>query len=324
MPIFQKIYAKLISQTWKNLKLKYYLYNYLTLCFPKSWYQKRLERELKEEKGDDIAYIAQRVNYYNKISKSFVLQEGEALSNFRYRARCKSYFFDMYQTVKYFPNNKKVKYKFGDVTSVSIEPTLVKSRPINSDNKNSVLLKLNKIRHFVFVKDKRDFEDKKFKLLWRGNIFAHQKNRMELLEKFAHHPLCDIRYVNSLEDFPYPQGKKLTLYDHLKYQFILSLEGNDVATNLKWILSSSSVAVMPKPKYETWFMEGTLIPNYHYILVKDDFSDLIEKVMYYHKNPIAAKAIIRNANEYVRQFQNKKREKVISLLVLKKYFELQK
>ena len=29
-----------------------------------------------------------------------------------------------------------------------------------------------------------------------------------------------------------------------------------------------SIVIMPKPKYETWFMEGTLIPDYHYIFIK--------------------------------------------------------
>ncbi len=89
-------------------------------------------------------------------------------------------------------------------------------------------------------------------------------------------------------------------------------------------MSSNSIAVMPKPKYETWFMEGTLIPDYHYIQVKDDFSDLIEKVSYYNNNPEAAKQLIKNANDFVAQFKDKKREKLLSLLVLKRYFELQK
>ena len=41
-------------------------------------------------------------------------------------------------------------------------------------------------------------------------------------------------------------------------------------------MSSNSVAVMPKPKYESWFMEGKLIPDYHYVLIKDDYSDFEE------------------------------------------------
>jgi RNase adaptor protein for sRNA GlmZ degradation len=78
---------------------------------------------------------------------------------------------------------------------------------------------------------------------------------------------------------------------------------------------------MPKPKFETWFMEGQLIPNYHYIAIKEDYSDLEEQLNYYIKNTKEAKAIINNANKHVAQFKNKLTEDLISLLVIKKYFE---
>ena len=86
-------------------------------------------------------------------------------------------------------------------------------------------------------------------------------------------------------------------------------------------MSSQSVAVMPRPKFETWFMEGKLIPDYHYIEIDDDYSNLNEKLAYYINHPEKALKIIENANNYVKQFQNKQREDIISLLVLKKYFE---
>jgi hypothetical protein len=85
-------------------------------------------------------------------------------------------------------------------------------------------------------------------------------------------------------------------------------------------MSSNSLAVMPKPKFETWFMEGTLKPNYHYVLIKDDFSDLEERMNYYINHPEEALEIIKNAHEYIDQFRNTKREELISLLVLEKYF----
>ena len=69
-------------------------------------------------------------------------------------------------------------------------------------------------------------------------------------------------------------------------------------------------------------MEGTLIPNYHYIEVKDDFSDLEERLTYYIEHPKEAEAIIQHAHEYVDQFRDEAREKLISLLVLKKYFDI--
>ena len=87
-------------------------------------------------------------------------------------------------------------------------------------------------------------------------------------------------------------------------------------------MSSNSVCVMPKPKYETWFMEGTLEAGVHYIEVNDDFSDAEEKIHYYSKHTKEALQIINNANAYVDQFKDSKREKLISLLVLDKYFSL--
>ena len=67
-------------------------------------------------------------------------------------------------------------------------------------------------------------------------------------------------------------------------------------------------------------MEGRLIPNYHYIEVKPDFSDLLERMDYYSAHLEEAEAIIKHAHEYVDQFRNSRRERLISLLVLKKYF----
>jgi hypothetical protein len=171
------------------------------------------------------------------------------------------------------------------------------------------------------VKDKTKFEDKIPKILFRGA--AHGKpSRQMFIEKWIDNPMCDIK--DTAKDSINPinwQSKPISIKEQLKYRYIMAIEGNDVASNLKWIMSSNSIAVMPRPKYETWFMEGTLIPNHHYIEIKDDFSDLIERVNFYEQNPELAKNIIKNANEYVKQFKDKKREKLLGILVMKKYFE---
>ncbi|MFQ8804580.1 MAG: glycosyl transferase family 90 [Alistipes indistinctus] len=108
-------------------------------------------------------------------------------------------------------------------------------------------------------------------------------------------------------NFPKRWSKgKITLFEHLVYKFILTLEGIDVSTSLKWVMSTNSVAVMPRPTYETWFMEGTLIPNYHYIEIKSDYSDLPQRLQYYIDHPEEAEAIARHAHEYISQFRDKK------------------
>ena len=115
---------------------------------------------------------------------------------------------------------------------------------------------------------------------------------------------------------------KNTIREHLYYKFIIALEGNDVASNLKWVMSSNSLAVMTRPTCETWFMEGTLVPGVHYVEVKEDFSDLEEKLLYYINHPDEAQQIINQAHSYIAQFKDEKREELIQLMVMNRYFSL--
>ena len=114
--------------------------------------------------------------------------------------------------------------------------------------------------------------------------------------------------------------EKKTIRQHLDYKFIMALEGNDVASNLKWVMSSNSLAVMPRPTCETWFMEGRLRPGYHYVEVRDDFADLEEKLRHYCDHSDEAEAILRHAHEYVAQFRDRRREELIQLMVMEQYF----
>ena len=45
-----------------------------------------------------------------------------------------------------------------------------------------------------------------------------------------------------------------------KFKITISLEGNDVASGLKWSLQSASVVLMPPPTRTTWAMEELLEP----------------------------------------------------------------
>ena len=69
-------------------------------------------------------------------------------------------------------------------------------------------------------------------------------------------------------------------------------------------------------------MEGKLIPNYHYIEIKDDLSDLEERLTYYIQHPDEAQRIIHCAHEYVRQFMDDDREELIQMLVMDKYLKM--
>ena len=92
------------------------------------------------------------------------------------------------------------------------------------------------------------------------------------------------------------------LAEQLQYKLLLSAEGYDVASDLKWKLLSNSVVIMPTPRRTTWFMETLLEPWVHYIPVQDDFADLSERAMWALAHPDECKLISWQATLWVEQF----------------------
>ena len=314
----------------KNSNLKYFVRSYLREFTPKCFSRMQLDRELRKlESREDKAYIRQRVDYYNKLSAATTIDKSQweatavAVRN-QPMTKQSVYYYDAMEIARYFSGDMRWILLSGDITHVPELPTIIKSRPLGDDNQNSVVMKLNKNRHFLFVDDHKSWRDKKPVAVFRGDLGPRKENRDVFMNRFAagQSPLVDAAFTNAVEAHPEWQKEKMTIGEQLDYKFVMSLEGNDVASNLKWIMSSNSIAVTPRLTCETWFMEGTLIPNYHYIEVRDDFADLEERLTYYLEHPEEAEAIVRHAHEYVDQFRDLKREKLISLLVLKKYFEI--
>jgi len=101
----------------------------------------------------------------------------------------------------------------------------------------------------------------------------------------------------------YVKGDK-TIKEMLQNKFLISLEGNDVATGLKWMLASNSVVFMPAPGRESWVLESHLKPWVHYVPLLMDGSDLMEKIMHAKANPDQMMNIIKNAKQYINKFLN--------------------
>jgi len=311
---------KRVSYKHKNNKILYYLVNYIRQFIPSTFYQKKLAQKIHSKQ--QLRGILKRVAYYNKLSNTITLKNPVLLSEIKTVPGSKVYFFDLYQYSRYFNQKLKGLFLFGDIIEVPKQPTFVKSRPIGDNNANSVLLKWNKLRHFMFIKkEQKTYPEKKNMLVSRGKVHKTQAHRIKFIEKYFAHPMCNIGRVNTNDLNPLWKVPRLSIDQQLDYKFILCLEGNDVASNLKWVMSSQSIAVMPKPKYETWFMEGLLVADVHYIVIKDDYTDLEQRLNYYINNQDKALQIIENANAYVQQFRNQENETLISLLTLKKYFE---
>ena len=131
----------------KNIKLFYYTKNVILQLIPLWFFRYRLSDVMRPKAEDDIDYLKKRVDYYNRLhTKSALPKKVKSLKELRRGKKNTTYFFDSYEVTRYFNPRLLVKFEFGDITQVPQIPSIVKSRPIDSNNENSVLLKLNKVR----------------------------------------------------------------------------------------------------------------------------------------------------------------------------------
>ena len=326
----KRLYYTYCRGIHKNWHFPYMVHGVAMLLIPNAFYRCRLRKKLAAFRSlpeEERKYVKDRVDYYCRIAEDTEVSDindhlprkerpskSVTIKEYTYRNKVgnTSYFFDTYEYTRYFPLHFRFLTIPGDVFYHLPSPAIVKSRPIMDKNTpcNEAILNLDKVRHFTWLNDPFKWEEKECRILFRGEI-ANKPRRQQFIDMWQNHPLCDLS-----------DSCQMSLYDHLYCRYIMSLEGNDVASNLKWVMSSNSVAVMPRPTCETWYMEGRLIPNYHYVEIASDYHDLIEKIEYYEAHPEEAKAIVIHAHEWIRQFWNKKREDLISLTVLDKYFRL--
>lgn len=235
-------------------------------------------------------------------------------------------------------DNKKFSYQPGDVWTGGIDVkkdmpsiiTIVKNRD-RYENKGVILKCLDLDRHWgLYYNKPKDipFDNKKDIIIWRGvttGQLSNPGNRFDLVKRWYNvDSQIDVAFneiVQGKDDYKKYLKKSKDPANMLENKYILSVEGNDKDSGLNWKLNSNSLVLMPKPLSTSWLMERKLIPNHHYILLKNDFSDLKDKLEWCKKNQDKCKVIIQNANDYMSQFKDEELEKKLEEDVIKLYFE---
>lgn len=245
--------------------------------------------------------------------------DAPAIRDHRFPRSGHAYWFDARAALRYFPGYLRWVHVPGDIRETPPVPSVVKARPVDDTNGNGVLLALNVVRHFVFVRDRIPFREKADRACFRGKV-AGKPLRVALFERWFGHPALDLGDTSGRPMRPEWGRPKMTLREQLRFKFVLSVEGIDVATNLKWILSSNSVAVMPRPRFETCFEEGRLVPGVHYIEVAPDFSDLPDVIAHWAARPDECERIAAAGRAWAARFRDPTRERLVALLTMQRYF----
>lgn len=221
-------------------------------------------------------------------------------------------------------------------------PTIVKSRASCARSSNAVLLPLDYKHHWgdISTVAERDipFEDKRKTLLWRGATtgnFKYSPTKPVYSSRFyvpeipqsdgidvAFAKIVQLHETNTDKPIPYLEQflrPSISVQNQLQCRYLLALEGNDVATSLKWMLASNSTVVMPHPTCETWACEKFLEPYVHYVPVRSDLSDIEDVYHWCLDHDDACRDIAQQGRLFISEFQNPEREAALAVSVSRQY-----
>ena len=303
-----------LKLTWAKWPLRWQLRN-LYLGAMVRW---RFNKPTSKHQDEALNLDQQlRLNAYCKLQQVQHLPDNALMASDLSLKKRSHYVGDLWQVlVPHFLNSRFLR-EFGDVTWVPAMPAFVKSRPIADNNQNAVLLPLDARRHLVFPEDPFTFDLKQAKIVWRGA--ATQVHRQNFLSRAHGMACCDVGDPSLPMSHPHHRPR-LSMFGQMRFKYLVSIEGNDVATNLKWIMNSNSLCLMPKPRFETWFLESQLQAGVHYVELDDDFSNLQAVFDHYEQNPEEALQIIGQAQAYTNKFKDRDSERLLTQSVAAKYF----
>jgi hypothetical protein len=255
-----------------------------------------------------------------------------------------TYYHDMTRCLSLLPHLHDSRFLFfvGDTYVPYSNPTIVKTRPI-SGFENCVLMDLDHPRHFnpLSIVDQNDipYHEKKDRLVWRGATTGPGFNKNQHNPRHTSRAVLVARHANTknkhldigLNELTNTVKKyqgdyysnflkpSIPLSQMLSYKFHLSVEGHDVATNLKWVLYSNSVPFCPPFYVQSWILEDELVPWTHYIPVKGDYSDLDDKVEWALNHDNKCEKIAQEGRAYMEQFMDTTNESRIRKSVFETY-----
>ncbi len=183
------------------------------------------------------------------------------------------------------------------------------------------------------------WEGKKPQLVWRGSTAQwnywppHGKpipflSRVELCALSSRHPeVIDAKFTSfpGSEHLPYftqYQGSRISFEDQLQYKYHIHVDGNASAYSCSgWKLFTNSLLFKPDSEYIQWY-SNALEPYVHYVPVKRDLGDLMEKIRWAIANDDQSKIIAANCRQFAKNNITKTEDMLYIYQAIKMYSEL--
>jgi len=111
---------------------------------------------------------------------------------------------------------------------------------------------------------------------------------------------CDKLQTIDVESLPFDLVPYLSFEEQSKYKYIVHIDGHVSAFRLSMELGIGSVILMVETEWKTWYVDK-LKPMVHYVPVKKDLSDLIEKIKWCKKNDKKCQKMAQNCLKFYKE-----------------------
>lgn len=109
--------------------------------------------------------------------------------------------------------------------------------------------------------------------------------------------------LSSFDNTNKKRGEWLTPKQQSNYKYIINISGHSSAFRLSLELGMMSVVLLVESDYKLWFQDG-LEEYVHYVPIKRDLSDLLEKIEWCREHDDECEQIARNANKFYDKYLN--------------------
>lgn len=137
--------------------------------------------------------------------------------------------------------------------------------------------------------------------LWpRARLALLSRERPDLIDakivsNFVHHP-----HLHKAFPAHNLTGSGAAIEEHLRYKYLVDLDGTTQSNRLIWALMSASL-VLKQQSHNVIWCSSTLKPWRHFIPLRGDLADLPGRIAWAVSNDVAAQAISERASRFARR-----------------------
>lgn len=148
-------------------------------------------------------------------------------------------------------------------------------------------------RDMMAIEEEVPWEQKVRKLVWRGFIFPNYQSRRDLVHVAQGKPWADVAAVSIGES----DGHTIPMADFCRWMFVADVKGNSWSGGAKYKHNCNSVFVSHNIAWREIYT-GAMVdsgPDQNWVSVREDWSDVEEKLQDLIDNPAKAKQIADNS-----------------------------